>query len=162
KDQLLPRFSIESSTVQSTHCPMCASPVARRVVNGAPQRKAPSRHRSSIEDKTSQPSNVLRLPATNALIRVRSIYMQTASSPRRGRVVSVALLHPALYALLVVFLVLASAFHAGAQGCILARSPQQGLPTGQGGVLAPGHFQITIGERHQFSYQHYVGDVYQE
>lgn len=88
--------------------------------------------------------------------------MQTASSPRRGRVVSVALLHPALYALLVVCLVLASAFHAGAQGCILARSPQQGLPTGQGGVLAPGHFQITIGERHQFSYQHYVGDVYQE
>lgn len=50
-----------------------------------------------------------------------------------------------------------------AQGCILARSPEQGgLPTGQGGELQPGHFQITIGERHQFSYQHYVGDVYQE
>jgi hypothetical protein len=50
-----------------------------------------------------------------------------------------------------------------AQGCILARSPEQGgLPTGQGGTLEPGHFQITIGERHQFSYQHYVGDVYQE
>lgn len=50
-----------------------------------------------------------------------------------------------------------------AQGCILARSPEQGgLPTGQGGVLEPGHFQVTIGERHQFSYQHYVGDVYQE
>lgn len=50
-----------------------------------------------------------------------------------------------------------------AQGCILARSPQQGgLPTGEGGVLEPGHFQITVGERHQFSYQHYVGDVYQE
>lgn len=49
------------------------------------------------------------------------------------------------------------------QGCILARSPEQGgLPTGEGGVLEPGHFQITIGERHQFSYQHYVGDVYQE
>jgi hypothetical protein len=49
------------------------------------------------------------------------------------------------------------------QGCILARSPEQGgLPTGEGGVLQPGHFQITIGERHQFSYQHYVGDVYQE
>src|SRR5580698_4013924 len=51
---------------------------------------------------------------------------------------------------------------AWAQGCILARSPEQGLPTGQGGFLAPGHFQVTIGERHQFSYQHYVGDVYQE
>jgi len=50
-----------------------------------------------------------------------------------------------------------------AQGCILARSPEQGgLPTEQGGVLQPGHFQVTIGERHQFSYQHYVGDVYQE
>jgi hypothetical protein len=36
------------------------------------------------------------------------------------------------------------------------------LPTGEGGVLEPGHFQITIGERHQYSYQHYVGDVYQE
>jgi hypothetical protein len=57
-----------------------------------------------------------------------------------------------------------------AQGCIVARSPEQilpgidqnGLPTGQGGFLQPGHFQFTIGERHQFSYQHYVGDVYQE
>jgi hypothetical protein len=50
-----------------------------------------------------------------------------------------------------------------AQGCILARSPELGgLPTGQGGTLQPGHFQITIGERHQYSYQHYVGDVYQE
>lgn len=52
---------------------------------------------------------------------------------------------------------------AHAQGCILARSPEQaGLPTGQGGFLQPHHFELTIGERHQFSYQHYVGDVYQE
>jgi len=51
---------------------------------------------------------------------------------------------------------------ARGQGCILARSPEQGLPSGQGGVLDPGHFQITVGERHQFSYQHYVGDTYQE
>lgn len=52
---------------------------------------------------------------------------------------------------------------AWSQGCILARSPEQtGLPTGEGGVLQPGHFQFTVGERHQFSYQHYVGDVYQE
>jgi len=56
-----------------------------------------------------------------------------------------------------------TAVNLHAQGCILARSPEQGgLPTGEGGVLEPGHFQITIGERHQFSYQHYVGDVYQE
>ena len=51
---------------------------------------------------------------------------------------------------------------AWSQGCVLARSPEQGLPTGQGGFLEPHHFQITIGERHQFSYQHYVGDAYQE
>lgn len=49
-----------------------------------------------------------------------------------------------------------------AQGCILARSPEQSGVTGQGGILAPGHFQITFSERHQYSYQHYVGDVYQE
>jgi hypothetical protein len=55
-----------------------------------------------------------------------------------------------------------------AQGCIVARSPEQvvpglegKLPTNQGGYLLPGHYQLTIGERHQFSYQHYVGDVYQ-
>ncbi|HZP03487.1 MAG TPA: transporter [Terracidiphilus sp.] len=50
---------------------------------------------------------------------------------------------------------------ASGQGCVLARSPEDGMPTGQGGILAPGHFQLTIGERHQFSYQHFVGDVYQ-
>ena len=66
--------------------------------------------------------------------------------------------------LLVAALAIALAFPASAhgQGCILARSPQQGgMPTGQGGVLEPGHFQVTLAERHQFSYQHYVGDVYQ-
>jgi hypothetical protein len=56
-----------------------------------------------------------------------------------------------------------SAGQIWAQGCILARSPEQsGLPTEQGGTLEPGHFQVTIGERHQYSYQHYVGEVYQE
>lgn len=62
----------------------------------------------------------------------------------------------------IIMLAVALGQNARAQGCILARSPEQGLPTGQGGFLAPGHFQVTIGERHQFSYQHYVGDVYQE
>jgi hypothetical protein len=65
-------------------------------------------------------------------------------------------------------LVAAPQLHA--QGCIVARSPEQvlpgidqnGLPTEQGGFLQPGHFQLIIGERHQFSYQHFVGDVYQE
>ncbi len=63
-----------------------------------------------------------------------------------------------------VSVVLASgAASALGQGCILARSPEQsGLPTNQGGVLQPGHFQLTVGERHQYSFQHYVGDVYQE
>lgn len=50
----------------------------------------------------------------------------------------------------------------GAQGCILARSPEQSGVTGQGGVLEPGHYQISFSERHQYSYQHFVGDVYQE
>ena len=60
-------------------------------------------------------------------------------------------------------LLLLSTLPSRGQGCILARSPEQtGLPTDQGGVLQPGHIQFTIGERHQFSYQHYVGDVYQE
>jgi hypothetical protein len=62
----------------------------------------------------------------------------------------------------------APALHA--QGCIVARSPDQvvpgigqaSLPTNQGGYLQPHHFQVTVGERHQFSYLHYVGDVYQE
>ena len=65
-------------------------------------------------------------------------------------------------ALALVFTSFFAAEKSWSQGCVLARSPEQGLPTGQGGVLEPHHFQITIGERHQFSYQHYVGDVYQE
>lgn len=61
------------------------------------------------------------------------------------------------------FTLLLSGGQLWAQGCILARSPEQsGLPLSEGGILQPGHFQVTIGERHQFSYQHYVGDVYQE
>jgi hypothetical protein len=65
--------------------------------------------------------------------------------------------------LLLMAVCLLPAPHLLAQGCILARSPEQSsLPTGQGGTLEPGHFQITIGERHQYSYKHYIGDVYQE
>jgi hypothetical protein len=74
----------------------------------------------------------------------------------------------AVFTALIILFVPAVRSHA--QGCIVARSPEQvlpgidqnGLPTGQGGYLQPGHFQFTLGERHQFSYQHYVGDVYQE
>lgn len=60
-----------------------------------------------------------------------------------------------------ILLLVISVPSASAQGCILARSPEGALPTGQGGILGAGHFQLTMGERHQFSYQHYVGDVYQ-
>jgi hypothetical protein len=68
-----------------------------------------------------------------------------------------------LLLLAAVLTVCLSATLLNAQGCILARSPEQsGLPIGQGGTLEPGHYQVTVGERHQFSYQHYVGDVYQE
>ena len=72
-------------------------------------------------------------------------------------------LHRNALLILSLALLLLSALPSRGQGCILARSPEQtGLPTDQGGVLQPGHYQLTIGERHQFSYQHYVGDVYQE
>src|ERR1700739_4995726 len=84
---------------------------------------------------------------------------------RRRRVCGVARaigIHLIAVALLVVTAMLFSPKAAWSQGCVLARSPEQGLPTGQGGTLAPHHWQITVGERHQFSYQHYVGDVYQE
>lgn len=81
---------------------------------------------------------------------------------------SVALAIACSMLLLVAFLLSAAPLHA--QGCIVARSPEQmlpgisegELPTGQGGYISPHHFVVTMGERHQFSYQHYVGDVYQE
>lgn len=73
------------------------------------------------------------------------------------------LLRGLVCALMAVALLPLLAVQAHAQGCILARSPEQaGLPTEQGGFLPPHHFELTIGDRHQFSYQHYVGDVYQE
>lgn len=77
-----------------------------------------------------------------------------------GQHASVSTLRVAVFALFVLAL---SSLQAYGQGCILARSPEQAnLPTGQGGMLEPGHWQITEGLRHQFSYKHYVGDVYQE
>jgi len=89
--------------------------------------------------------------------------LQFSSRSRRvsGRVVRMEIRLFAL-ALAVVVALLFSPNAAWSQGCVLARSPENGLPTGQGGILEPGHFEITVGERHQFSYQHYVGDVYQE
>jgi hypothetical protein len=48
------------------------------------------------------------------------------------------------------------------QGCVVARSssPEMG-PENQGGYLEKGDFEINIGYRHQFSYEHFVGDVEQ-
>src|SRR5260370_6679960 len=53
-----------------------------------------------------------------------------------------------------------SASVAWGQGCVVARSssPEMG-PESQGGYLEPGDFEVNIGYRHQFSYNHFVGEV---
>ena len=49
-----------------------------------------------------------------------------------------------------------------AQGCIVARSSSlSGGPENEGGYMAPGEFEFSIGYRHQFSFRHFVGDVEQ-
>jgi len=49
------------------------------------------------------------------------------------------------------------------QGCIVARSSSvSGGPESEGGYLAPGEFDFSIGLRHQFSFRHFVGDVEQK
>ncbi len=46
-----------------------------------------------------------------------------------------------------------------AQGCVVARSNgETGGPDSEGGYLTPGEFQFNTGYRHQFSFEHYVGD----
>jgi hypothetical protein len=52
---------------------------------------------------------------------------------------------------------------ARAQGCIIAHSTASIVgPASQGGYLAPKHWQLTVGARHQFSFRHFVGPVEQE
>ena len=52
---------------------------------------------------------------------------------------------------------------AHSQGCIIARSNGEvGGPESEGGYLAPGEVDVSIGYRHQFSFRHYVGDVEQK
>src|SRR6185437_9797737 len=52
---------------------------------------------------------------------------------------------------------------AHGQGCIIARSNGEvGGPESEGGYLAPGEMDVSIGYRHQFSFRHYVGDVEQK
>jgi len=49
-----------------------------------------------------------------------------------------------------------------AQGCIVARSNGEvGGPTSEGGYLAAGDWEFSIGYRHQFSYIHFVGPTEQ-
>jgi hypothetical protein len=49
------------------------------------------------------------------------------------------------------------------QGCIVARSSSiTGGPQTEGGYLAPGEFDFSIGLRHQYSFRHFVGDVEQK
>ena len=49
------------------------------------------------------------------------------------------------------------------QGCIVARSSSvTGGPETEGGYLAPGEFNFSLGLRHQFSFRHFVGDVEQK
>jgi hypothetical protein len=51
---------------------------------------------------------------------------------------------------------------ARAQGCIVARSSSADMsPETEGGYLEPGDWTMVIGYRHQFSYDHFVGDVEQ-
>jgi hypothetical protein len=49
---------------------------------------------------------------------------------------------------------------AYAQGCVVARSNgETGGPESEGGYLAPGQFEFSTGYRHQFSFEHYIGDA---
>src|SRR5690242_18783599 len=49
------------------------------------------------------------------------------------------------------------------QGCIVARSNSiTGGPETEGGYLAPGEFDFSVGYRHQYSFRHFVGDVEQK
>ncbi|WP_446742643.1 hypothetical protein [Silvibacterium acidisoli] len=49
-----------------------------------------------------------------------------------------------------------------AQGCVVAHSVGEvGGPDSNGGYLAPGHWQLNLNYRHQYSFRHYVGSVEQ-
>ncbi len=66
---------------------------------------------------------------------------------------------PSILAIAVIFVF---APRARAQGCIIAHSfGEVGGPTTQGGYLQPGHWELTVGYRHQYSFRHYVGSVEQ-
>jgi hypothetical protein len=49
------------------------------------------------------------------------------------------------------------------QGCIVARSTSVvSGPQTQGGYMAPGEWDVSVGYRHQYSFRHFVGDVEQK
>ena len=59
-----------------------------------------------------------------------------------------------------VFVTTVSAPVARAQGCVVARSNgETGGPESEGGYLMPGEFQFSTGYRHQFSFEHYIGEA---
>jgi hypothetical protein len=65
------------------------------------------------------------------------------------------------YTFLIAILAVAavSAPLAHAQGCVVARSNGEiGGPESEGGYITPGEFDVNIGYRHQFSFEHYIGD----
>jgi len=68
----------------------------------------------------------------------------------------------AIFAVTIAAIGIVSERPARAQGCIVARSTEMAAgPESQGGYLAPGEWDITIGYRHQFSFRHFVGSTEQ-
>jgi hypothetical protein len=83
-------------------------------------------------------------------------WVRSGRDARRG---SIELLGPCILVLVGIFLFMPRAW---GQGCIIAHSfGEVGGPTTQGGYLQPGHWELTIGYRHQYSFRHYVGSVEQ-
>src|ERR1044072_5881206 len=66
---------------------------------------------------------------------------------------------------LVVMLLLTGVYiePASSQGCVLARNTSLGSgPQSEGGYMAPGQWDVSIGYRHFYSFRHFVGDVEQK
>ena len=52
---------------------------------------------------------------------------------------------------------------AYSQGCVVARNTSLGSgPQSEGGYMAPGQWDVSIGYRHFYSFRHFVGDVEQK
>lgn len=84
--------------------------------------------------------------------------------PRHAaRVCRAPLSGPVLAGLALLAILFADARPVRAQGCIVARSSSVASgPQTQGGYMAPGEWDVSIGYRHQYSFRHFVGDVEQK